>query len=82
MFSIYTSGKLTLNYGWLAKPLQKETLEGFHRAIHEIPTLRQIPDDFVNKWPAVKVDSLKNQEYLAKFKKAVLWVKTQIRPQS
>lgn len=82
IFSIYTDGKLTLNYGWLVKPLQKETLEGFHKAIHEIPTLRQIPDSFVNRWPAVKVDALKNQEYLEKFKKAVLWVKTQIEPQS
>lgn len=82
IFTIYTNGKLTLNYGWLAKPLQKETLEGFHKKIHEIPTLRQISNDFVNKWPAVKVDALKEPGYLEKFKGAVLWVRTQIKPQS
>jgi hypothetical protein len=82
IFTIYTNGKLTLNYGWLVKPLQKETLEGFHNAIHEIPTFRQVPSDFANKWPAVKLDAIKNPEYLEKFKGAVLWVRTQIKPQS
>jgi hypothetical protein len=82
IFTIYTNGKLTLNYGWLVKPLQKETLEGFHNAIHEIPTFRQVPNDFANKWPAVKLDAIKNPEYLEKFKDAVLWVRTQIKPQS
>jgi hypothetical protein len=79
MFTVYTNGKLTLNYGWLVKPLQKEILEGFHKAIHEIPTLRQIPDDYT-KWPAVKIEALKIPDYLEKFKSAVLWARTQIKP--
>ncbi|MBS7614657.1 hypothetical protein KEJ18_02845 [Candidatus Bathyarchaeota archaeon] len=82
IFSIYTDGRLILNYGWLVKPLQKETLEGFHKTIHEIPTFRHIPNTFANKWSSVKIDALKDPQYLAKFKDAVLWVKTQIKPQS
>lgn len=82
IFSIYTDGRLILNYGWLVKPLQKETLEGFHKAMHEIPTFRHIPNAFANKWPSVKIDALKDPQYLAKFKDAVLWVKSQIKPQS
>lgn len=80
IFTIYTNGKLTLNYGWLAKPLPRETLEGFHRMIHEIPTFRQIPNDFVNKWPAVKVETLKDPENLKKFREAILWLQTQVKP--
>jgi hypothetical protein len=79
IFSVFTNGKFSLNYGWLAsaKHFKKETLEGFHKLIHEIPSLKQIPDDF-SKWPTVSVDTLKNPEHLEKFKEAVLWVKTQI----
>jgi len=82
IFSIYTNGKLRLNYGWLVETLQKGTLDRFHSQIHEIPPFRQIPSDFDNKFPYVKVDALKNPEYLEKFKNVVLWVKTQIRSQS
>jgi hypothetical protein len=80
IFTVYTNGKLTLNYGWMKAQLPKETLEGFHEKIHEIPTLQQIPADF-SKWPSVKVDALIEKENREKFKNAVLWLKTQIRPQ-
>jgi len=80
VFSIYTNGKLTLNYGWLVKPLPKETLEQFHKMIHEIPSMRQIPNEFLNKWPAVKIDALRDSESLSKFKHSVLWLKSQIKP--
>uniref|UniRef100_A0A7V4KBL8 DUF91 domain-containing protein n=1 Tax=Fervidobacterium pennivorans TaxID=93466 RepID=A0A7V4KBL8_FERPE len=81
VFTIYTNGKLTLNYGWMKTQLPKETLEGFHKKIHEIPSLQQIAADF-SKWPSVKVDALIETENRENFKNAVLWLKTQIKLQT
>jgi len=82
VFTIYTNGKLMLNYGWLFKPLRSETLEKFHELLHDIPTLRHIPKDFANKWPSVKVEALREPENLRKFKQAVLWLQTQVKKQT
>jgi len=80
IFSIYTDGKLMLNYGWSSKILPIEVLEAFHKKVQEIPLMRQIPNDF-SKWPTVKVEVLKDSGNLEKFKQAVLWIRSQIRPQ-
>jgi len=82
VFSIYTSGRLTLNYGWLVNQLPRDTLETFHKKIQEIPSLREIPSDFDNKWPSVKVEAIGDLENLKKFKQAVLWLQTQVKQQS
>lgn len=76
-FTIYTDGKLVLNYGWLLGPLSTDTLERFHEMIHQIPTMQHIPRIFANKWPSAKVEALEEPEQLEKFKQAVLWLKTQ-----
>lgn len=81
VFTIYTNGKLALNYGWMKTQLSRETLEGFHKKIHEIPSLQQIEADF-SKWPSVKVEALIETENRENFKNAVLWLKTQINPQT
>jgi hypothetical protein len=81
VFTIYTNGKLTLNYGWMNAQLPKETLESFHKKIHAIPSLQQIAADF-SKWPSVNVDALLEPENRKNFKDAVLWLKTQIKPQT
>ncbi len=81
VFTIYTNGKLTLNYGWMKTQLPMETLEGFHKKIHEIPSLQQIAADF-SKWTSVKVDTLIETENRENFKNAVLWLKMQIKPQT
>jgi len=60
--------------------LSKETLEEFHKMIQEIPTLRHIPPEF-SKWPSIKVDALVEPQNLEKFKKAILWLRTQIKSQ-
>ena len=78
VFTIYTNGKLQLNYGWLKNQISKEILEEFHKMIHEIPTLNHIPAEF-SKWPSVKVNALMKTENREKFKKAVLWLKTQLK---
>ncbi len=50
VFSVYTNGKLSLNYGWSLPQAGNEMLKEFHRRITEIPTFRHIPGDF-SKWP-------------------------------
>ncbi|MEM2917553.1 MAG: hypothetical protein QXN63_04280 [Candidatus Bathyarchaeia archaeon] len=78
VFTVYTNGKLTLNYGWMKAQLPKEILEQFHKMIHEIPSLQQIPADF-SKWPSVKINALIEPENREKFKNTVYWLKTQIK---
>ncbi|MEM2889187.1 MAG: hypothetical protein QXR42_06900 [Candidatus Bathyarchaeia archaeon] len=78
VFTVYTDGKLQLNYGWLINQIPRNTLEKFHQMISEIPTLRHIPNDF-SKWPNVKVEALRESENLKKFKSAVLWLQSQIK---
>ena len=80
VFSIYTDGSLRLNYGWSSKILPVEVLETFHKQIQEIPFMKQIPNNF-SGWPSVKVEVLKDPENLEKFKQAVLWLQTQLKPQ-
>ena len=54
MFSVYTSGVLTINYGWLSQLVDTATMEKFHKAIINIPGFDKIPDDF-KRWPSVKI---------------------------
>lgn len=72
VFSVYTNGTLTLNYGWLSTEVEKDLIEGFHEAIHRIPQLSKIPADFT-KWPTVKVSDVfaGQPEALRAFKEAV-----------
>jgi len=79
IFSIYTNGRLILNYGWLSKQVNKTTMEGFHRRIHEIPPLSYISSDFT-KWPSVKILAVFNDpKNLEKFKQAVTWLNDAIK---
>lgn len=78
VFTIYTDGKFTLNYGWLSTQLDQEIIEEFHRKIKEIPTFRKIPADF-SKWPSIKVvDAFKDSENIEKFKQAVHWLRDMV----
>ena len=79
VFTINTNGKLALNYGWLSKQIDQETMKEFHKRIHEIPTFRQIPSDF-SKWPSVKILKVfRDPKNLEKFKKAVTWLNDAIK---
>lgn len=78
VFSIYTNGKFTLNYGWLSPHIDQEIMKEFHRKIQEIPAFRKIPPDF-SKWPSIKVvDAFKDSEDIEKFKKAVQWLQDKL----
>jgi hypothetical protein len=74
VFTVFTNGKLSLNYGWLSQHLSKEVLEQFHQRISVIPTFEHIRADF-SKWPTIKIaDGFKSAEEIQKFKQAVEWL--------
>jgi hypothetical protein len=52
IFSIYTNGYLSLNYGWLSTQVTRQVIQEFHNSIHKIPSFRKIPTDF-SKWPSI-----------------------------
>ncbi len=76
-FTVYTDGRLALDFGYLIGPLSKETLEQFHEKIVAIPPMGHIPKIFPNKFPSVKLESLKDTANCQKFKESVLWLKSQ-----
>lgn len=76
-FTVYTDGRLALDFGYLLGPLSQATLEQFHEKITGIPTMSHIPKIFANKFPSAKVDSLKNSAHCQKFKEAILWLRDQ-----
>jgi len=79
VFTIYTNGRLSLNYGWLSTQIDKTTMEEFHRLVHEMPSFSRISADF-SKWPSIKLaEAFIDQESVEKFKKAVLWLRDRIR---
>ena len=81
VFTIYTNGRISLNYGWLSTQIDRKTMKEFHKLIHEIPSFERIPADF-SKWPTIRVaDAFINQESIDKFKQAVLWLRDRIRSQ-
>lgn len=80
VFTIYTNGVLSLNYGaLLSHNVDEKTLDEFHNMIHKIPAFEYIPADFT-KWPEIKAsDAFLNQsKAVEKFKEAVLWLKNKI----
>lgn len=79
VFTIYTNGRLSLNYGSLSTQIDKETTEEFHKLIHEIPSFARIPAN-LSKWPTVKIaDAFVDQESINRFREAVLWLGDRIR---
>jgi len=78
VFTIYTNGKLQLNYGWLSTQISTDVVEQFHRRIIEIPTFSRIPDDF-SKWPTLAIaDAFTGPEEIQRFKQAVEWLRDEI----
>lgn len=59
-FTVYTYGKLAIDFGYLLGPLSTKTLEEFHKKITVIPTMQHIPSVFPSKFPSVKIDALRN----------------------
>lgn len=73
VFSIYTSGYLCLNYGWLSSQVDQDIIEEFHNSIHNIRSFRNIPADF-SKWHNITIDEafLKQANTVDQFKAAVV----------
>jgi hypothetical protein len=76
-FTLYTDGRLSINFGYLFGALSQETLEQFYAELIEIPTMSHIPKVFANKYPSVKIDALKEVQNYKKFIEAILWLKQQ-----
>jgi len=77
VFTVYTNGKLMLNYGWLLTQVGHEILEEFHKKLQEIPTFRQVPADF-SKWPTIKITAA-FKENIDKFKQVVRWLGDEVK---
>lgn len=78
VFTIYTNGKLQLNYGWLSTQISTDVVEQFHRRISEIPSFSRIPNDF-SKWPNLAIaDAFRGPEDIDRFKQAVEWLRDEI----
>lgn len=76
VFTIYTSGVLSLNYGaLLLHDVDEKTLNEFHNMLHKIPKFKHIPADF-SKWPSIKIaDVFVNQpKAVERFKEAIIWL--------
>jgi hypothetical protein len=59
IFSVFTTGVLILNFGWLTH-LESDTTEWFHRSIRAIPGFESIPND-VTGWPSLRIKDILNQ---------------------
>lgn len=78
VFTIYTTNRMTLNYGWLSPKVSEDVMNEFYSKLQEIPTFAHIARDFT-KWPTVKVeDAFAETENLEIFKKVVTWLHERI----
>ena len=77
IFTIYTDGKLCLNFGQLKPVLPEETVNDFRTSIVSIPSLANIPD---TPYPHVNIEDifLNKLESLNQFKETVIKFKNQI----
>jgi len=57
IFSVYSTGALAINFGWMVTQLPGEMIEYFHRSLTAIPGFEKIPADF-NRWPSVRIDNV------------------------
>ncbi|MDR3576952.1 MAG: hypothetical protein P4L50_24065 [Anaerolineaceae bacterium] len=72
MFSVYTTGNITINYGWLSTQVDIAIVQNMHKSLTAIPGFRQIPADFT-RWPSVKTQEVfvNKPEALSQFKAAI-----------
>jgi hypothetical protein len=72
VFSIYTSGYLVLNYGWLSTQVKRVVIQEFHNSIHNILSFKNVSADF-SKWPSIEIAEafLRQADALEQFEAAV-----------
>jgi hypothetical protein len=82
VFSVYTTGRLALNYGWLITQWGKDVLQEFHQRITEAPAFKKIPADFT-KYPTVALsEAFKGKDDLEKFEQVVVWLRERMAPKA
>ncbi len=80
LFSVYSNGNLTINFGWLKSQVQSELLMSYWQALQEIKGFQHIPlkEDF-NYWPSVKwTDAFQAAEDMEKFQQVILGFRDQL----
>jgi len=80
MFSVYTDGKLAINFGWLREAVPPNLLTAFWKSLQEIDGMSEmhVREDF-KSWPSVKIGEVcRTPEDIAKFKQSVLSFRDQI----
>lgn len=78
VFTITSDGFLTLNYNKLSQQAGERTVREFHKMLKEIPSFKQLPDEF-NGWPTIKVsNAFKASSDVEGFEKAVSWLEDKI----
>ena len=55
VFSVYTSGRLTVNYGYLSVSLNSDAMQWLHQALTAIPTFQNIPPDLKHS-PSIQIE--------------------------
>lgn len=74
LFTVYSNGKLSLDFGPNPKVLLSQTLETFHRTMTEIPGVNLPPDVLdkgVSRYPYLPLQLLVEPDHLEKFKEAI-----------
>ena len=77
VFTVYSDGKLQINYGWMSNRVPETVLREFHNRLRTLQGFRHLPEDF-SKYPNVDLRTLKSPHDLAAFKQAVEWLGTQV----
>lgn len=71
VFSVYSNGYLSLNYGYLIQAINPDTLKWFHTTLLTFPGFKNVKSDF-NKFPSLKIEkAFPNKDDLEKFKEIV-----------
>jgi len=79
VFTIYTNGKLMLNYHFLSPQIPEELMREFHERLHQISSLSRIPSDFT-KFPSIRViEAFADSENLKNFKTTIKWLGEQLQ---
>jgi hypothetical protein len=80
IFSVFSDGRLQVNFGWLRERAPADVLISYRDRLHAIPTLKNLPlrEDF-NSWPTFRLRAtLSTTEELDAFKAAVLWLRDRL----
>jgi hypothetical protein len=71
VFTLYTDGRLTINYGWLSRQVPEHIIKDFHKRLIAIPGFSKIAADFT-KWPSVPIaEAFNTDEAFSAFKNVV-----------